>query len=52
MRGCLNLIGCSSIGPVAGSLAALVQSTLYAGGVAAGSLFAILQGIAMSPKKQ
>jgi len=46
--GVLGLIGFSPIGPVAGSLAAVIQSTVYGGAVASGSLFAILQGIAMA----
>lgn len=44
----LGIIGFSAIGPVAGSLAALMQSTVYGGAVAQGSVFATLQGIAMA----
>ncbi|KAK0495247.1 hypothetical protein EDD18DRAFT_1171421 [Armillaria luteobubalina] len=41
----LGLIGFGAAGPVAGSLAALIQSSI--GNVVAGSLFALLQSIAM-----
>ena len=41
----LNLLGFSIIGPLAGSLAAFVQSLI--GNVVAGSLFALLQSVAM-----
>ncbi|KAN0137750.1 hypothetical protein V8E53_004234 [Lactarius tabidus] len=41
----LGWIGFSAIGPVAGSLAALIQAAI--GNVAAGSFFAALQSIAM-----
>ncbi|KAH9976282.1 hypothetical protein BGW80DRAFT_1167856, partial [Lactifluus volemus] len=41
----LGLIGFSAIGPVAGSLAAIIQAGI--GNVMAGSLFAIAQSIAM-----
>jgi len=44
--GLLNLIGFSSIGPVAGSAAAAWQAT-YGGSVAAGSAFALAQSAAM-----
>ena len=46
--GVLGCIGFSPIGPVAGSLAAVIQATVYGGAVASGSVFAILQGIAMA----
>ncbi|KAG8945989.1 hypothetical protein FRC04_012108 [Tulasnella sp. 424] len=45
--GALNLIGFSSIGPVAGSIAAGIQSAVYGGTVASGSIFALFQGWAM-----
>ncbi|KAG9021692.1 hypothetical protein FS837_007057, partial [Tulasnella sp. UAMH 9824] len=45
--GALNLIGFSSVGPVAGSLAAIAQSIVYGGAVGSGSLFAIFQSAAM-----
>lgn len=45
--GALGLIGFSPVGPVAGSIAAVVQSTVYGGAVASGSFFAIAQSIAM-----
>ncbi|KAK0213884.1 hypothetical protein IW262DRAFT_1407142 [Armillaria fumosa] len=41
----LGLVGFGAAGPVAGSLAALIQSSI--GNVATGSLFALLQCIAM-----
>lgn len=44
----LGVIGFAVTGPVAGSLAAVIQSTVYGGSVAAGSWFAILQSIAMT----
>jgi hypothetical protein len=44
----LGVIGFAVTGPVAGSLAALIQSTVYGGAVASGSVFATLQGIAMA----
>ena len=44
----LGLIGFSPIGPVAGSLAAGIQAMFYGGSIASGSLFAILQSIAMA----
>lgn len=44
----LGLIGFATTGPVAGSLAALIQSVFYGGTVAAGSAFAIAQSIAMA----
>jgi len=43
----LPIIGFSSIGPVAGSLAAAWQVT-YGGAVAAGSLFSIMQSVSMA----
>ncbi|KIO20259.1 hypothetical protein M407DRAFT_30105 [Tulasnella calospora MUT 4182] len=45
--GALGLIGFSSLGPVAGSIAAITQSVVYGGAVASGSLFAIFQSAAM-----
>ena len=45
----LGAIGFAATGPVAGSIAAIIQSTVYGGAVASGSVFAILQSIAMSP---
>ncbi|CAK57759.1 unnamed protein product (macronuclear) [Paramecium tetraurelia] len=42
----LAIYGFSSIGPVAGSIAAATQASI--GSVAAGSAFAIAQGVAMS----
>ncbi len=42
----LYLVGFTSLGPAAGSLAALIQS--YIGNVAAGSLFALAQAFAMA----
>lgn len=46
--GALALIGFSPLGPVAGSIAAVIQSCFYAGGVVSGSWFAIAQAIAMA----
>ncbi|KAG6903393.1 hypothetical protein C0995_005416 [Termitomyces sp. Mi166 len=43
--GVLNLVGFTSLGPAAGSMAAAIQSSI--GCVAAGSPFAIAQSIAM-----
>jgi len=43
----LGAIGFAVTGPVAGSIAAIVQSTCYGGAVASGSIFATLQSIAM-----
>jgi hypothetical protein len=43
----LGIIGFAVTGPVAGSLAALIQSTVYGGAVASGSIFASLQAFAM-----
>ncbi|KAG8985004.1 hypothetical protein FRB90_004997 [Tulasnella sp. 427] len=45
--GGLNLVGFSAIGPVAGSIAAGIQSAVYGGAVGAGSLFALCQSAAM-----
>ncbi|KAG8917678.1 hypothetical protein FRC01_002297 [Tulasnella sp. 417] len=45
--GALNLVGFSSVGPVAGSLAATIQSIFYGGAVGSGSLFALCQSAAM-----
>jgi hypothetical protein len=44
----LGAIGFSPIGPVAGSLAAGIQGTCYGGAVASGSIFSILQSVAMA----
>lgn len=44
----LGVIGFAVTGPVAGSLAAGIQSAVYGGAVASGSWFAILQGFAMT----
>jgi hypothetical protein len=44
----LGIIGFAVTGPVAGSLAAIIQSTVYGGAVTAGSWFAVAQGIAMA----
>jgi hypothetical protein len=44
----LGVIGFAVTGPVAGSLAAIVQSSVYGGTVAAGSWFAVAQSIAMA----
>lgn len=44
----LGVIGFAVTGPVAGSLAAIIQSTVYGGAVASGSVFATLQSIAMA----
>ena len=44
----LGVIGFAVTGPVGGSLAAIIQSSVYGGSVAAGSWFAILQSIAMT----
>ncbi|KIO20254.1 hypothetical protein M407DRAFT_139686 [Tulasnella calospora MUT 4182] len=45
--GALNLVGFSAAGPVAGSLAATIQSIFYGGAVGSGSLFALCQSAAM-----
>jgi hypothetical protein len=42
----LYLIGFGVAGPIGGSIAATVQASI--GNVAAGSLFSILQGVAMT----
>ena len=44
----LGAIGFAVAGPVAGSLAAIIQSSVYGGTVAAGSWFAVAQSIAMA----
>lgn len=44
----LGIIGFAVTGPVAGSLAALIQSSVYGGTIAAGSWFAVAQSIAMA----
>lgn len=46
--GVLSLVGFSSNGPVAGSIAAGIQSACYGGAVASGSAFAVAQKIAMT----
>lgn len=49
VSGVLGLIGFSSTGPVAGSMAAGIQSICYGSAVAKGSTFALAQSIAMTP---
>lgn len=44
----IGIIGFSALGPVGGSAAAWIQSTVYGGAVASGSLFATLQAFAMA----
>ena len=44
----LGVIGFAVTGPVAGSLAAAIQSSVYGGSVAAGSWFAVAQATAMA----
>ena len=44
----LGVIGFAVTGPVAGSLAAIIQSSAYGGSVAAGSWFAVAQSVAMA----
>jgi hypothetical protein len=44
----LGVIGFAVTGPVAGTIAAGIQSVFYGGTVAAGSWFAIAQSIAMT----
>ena len=44
----LGVIGFAATGPVAGSIAAGIQSTFYGGAVTAGSWFAAAQSIAMA----
>jgi hypothetical protein len=44
----LGVIGFAVTGPVAGSIAAIIQSSFYGGTVAAGSLFSIAQSTAMA----
>jgi hypothetical protein len=44
----LGVIGFAITGPVAGTLAAGIQSTFYGGTIAAGSWFAWAQSIAMA----
>ena len=46
----LRGIGFAVTGPIAGSLAALIQAVVYGGKVAAGSLFAVAQHIAMTAR--
>lgn len=45
--GGLGLLGFSAAGPVAGTVAAGIQSAVYGGTVASGSLFATAQAAAM-----
>ncbi|KAG9003996.1 hypothetical protein FRB95_001617 [Tulasnella sp. JGI-2019a] len=45
--GGLGLLGFSSVGPVAGSAAAAIQSGFYGGAIASGSAFALAQAAAM-----
>ena len=45
----LGAVGFSAAGPVAGSIAAGIQSAVYGGAVAKGSLFACAQSITMAP---
>lgn len=44
----LGVIGFAATGPVAGSLAAFIQSMCYGGIIEAGSWFSIAQSIAMA----
>lgn len=44
----LGVIGFAATGPVAGSLAAVIQSSVYGGAVTAGSWFAFAQSAAMA----
>ena len=44
----VGAIGFAATGPVGGSVAALIQSSVYGGAVASGSWFAILQSFAMT----
>ena len=44
----LGVIGFAATGPVAGSIAALTQASVYGGAVGAGSWFAVLQSFAMT----
>lgn len=44
----LGVIGFAVTGPVAGSVAAGIQSTVYGGAVGAGSWFAWAQSVAMA----
>ncbi|KAM7183068.1 hypothetical protein V8F33_013826 [Rhypophila sp. PSN 637] len=44
----LGAFGFGPLGPIAGSLAAFIQSTVYGAAVPAGSLFALLQRLAMT----
>ena len=44
----LGVIGFAATGPVAGTLAAGIQSTFYGGTIAAGSWFAWAQSVAMA----
>ncbi len=44
----LTLIGFGVAGPIGGSIAASVQSAWYGGAVASGSLFSVLQSVAMT----
>ena len=44
----LGVIGFAATGPVGGSIAATIQSSVYGGSVAAGSWFAACQSLAMT----
>lgn len=44
----LGVIGFAVTGPVAGSIAAGIQASVYGGAVGAGSWFAVLQSFAMT----
>ena len=46
----LRVIGFAVTGPVAGSVAAAIQSIVYGGSVVAGSLFAWAQSVAMTSR--
>lgn len=45
----LSVIGFGPAGVLAGSIAATVQSVVYGGAVASGSIFALLTSFAMTP---
>ncbi|TDZ36485.1 hypothetical protein C8035_v008269 [Colletotrichum spinosum] len=47
LKASLWLIGFGSAGPIAGSLAALIQAVVYGAAVPAGGVFAFLQHLAM-----
>lgn len=44
----LKLIGFGPLGPIAGSIATLIQAIIYGAAVPAGSFFAFLQWLAMT----